>query len=433
MTNGVYSSMCELQAINYVFNKNSLQLFILNNIDADYFTTYKDHYNYIIEYFNKYNMLPSKETFQSKFSDSFEWIFVTDPEESIIDRLREAKLFRDLINDYKAIGEKIKSGQSDKAVELMASLSQQYMKQSQVKCIDLISDVKIRYDSYVERVNNPERYFVSTGLKELDNIIGGWDREEESATICARTGYGKSWWLIFFALQAARSGLRVGYYSGEMAENLVGYRLDTFMGNLANGSLTHGNGNIKDDYETYMENLSVVVPGHIYCFTPEHFDGNVTVAKLRAFVEKYDLQMLCIDQFSLLDDQRKARTPREQAVNISKDLRLLQKIKKIPIISAVQLNREENEDGPSTRNIAESDRIGQDATTVLFIERKADNVIITVGKARNANTGDKLTYAWNVNMGILNYIPTSNDALNGVSTDELVAEYNDTAKSDTVF
>ena len=92
MTNGVYSSMCELQAINYVFNKNSLQLFILNNIDADYFTTYKDHYNYIIEYFNKYNMLPSKETFQSKFSDSFEWIFVTDPEESIIDRLREAKL-----------------------------------------------------------------------------------------------------------------------------------------------------------------------------------------------------------------------------------------------------------------------------------------------------------------------------------------------------
>ena len=100
MTNGLYNSMCELQAINYAYSKNSIQMFILNGITSDYFTTYKDHYNYIIRYHEKYNQLPSKEIFQSKFSDNFEWIVVSDSEESIIDRLREAKLFRDLINDY---------------------------------------------------------------------------------------------------------------------------------------------------------------------------------------------------------------------------------------------------------------------------------------------------------------------------------------------
>lgn len=433
MTNNVYSSMGELQAINYAFIKNSLQIFVLNGITEEYFTTYRDHFNFIVDYFNKYNQLPSKEIFQSKFSDSFDWIYVTDSEESIVDRLKESKLFRDLIGDYKALGELIKAEKSDKAVELMGALAQQYAKRSQTKCVDLINDVKYRYDSYIERVNNPSRYFVSTGLKELDQILGGWDREEESAVICARTGYGKSWWLIFFALQAAKAGLRVGYYSGEMAENLVGYRLDTFMGNLANGSLTHGNGNIKDDYEVYVNNLSLVVPGNVFCVTPEYFDGNVTVSKLQAFIEKYDIQMLCVDQFSLLDDQHHARTPREQAVNISKDLRLLQKMKRIPILSAVQLNREESEDGPSTKNIAESDRIGQDSTTVLFIERKSGNVIITVGKARNANTGDKITYAWNVNLGTLCYIPTSNDAVSGADSSDLMSEYNDSAKSDTVF
>ena len=431
MADGIYSSMCELQAINYVYAKNSLQLFILNNIDETYFTTYKDHYRFITAYFDKYNQLPSKETFQSKFHDNFDWIYVTDPENSIIDRLREAKLFRDLIGDYKKMGELIKSEKSDEAVALMASLSQQYLKQNQSKCVDLIDDVKIRYDSYIERVNNPDRYFVSTGLKELDKIIGGWDREEESAVICARTGYGKSWWLIYFALQAARAGLRVGYYSGEMAENLVGYRLDTFMGNISNGSLTHGNGNVRDDYETYVENLSSVVPGHVYCITPEQLDGSATVSKMRAFIEKYDLQMLCVDQFSLLDDQKRAKTPREQAINISKDLRLLQKLKKIPILAAVQLNREESENGPSTRNIAESDRIGQDSTTVLFIERKNNNVILTVGKARNANTGEKLTYAWNINTGVLNYIPADTDAIHGES--DVDADYDDSDKSNSVF
>ena len=434
MTNGLYNSMCELQAINYVYNKNSIQMFILNGITSDYFTTYKDHYNYIIRYHEKYNQLPSKEIFQSKFSDNFEWIVVSDSEESIIDRLKEAKLFRDLINDYKDIGELIKSENTVKAIEKMASISQQYLKQEQSSCVDLISDAKLRFDTYIERCENPEKAFVTTGLKELDDILGGWDLKNETAAICARTGFGKSWWMIFFALMAAKSGLRVGYYSGEMEIDLVGYRLDTFMGNIANGSLTHGNANVKNQYETYMESLNKVVPGHIFCITPDMLDGSATVGKLRAFIEKYDLQMLCVDQLSLLDDQRRAKTPREQFANISKDLRALQRLKKIPILEAVQLNREDTtETGPTTKNIAESDRIGQDATTVLFIERKSDNVIFTVGKARNAKTGDKLTYAWNINMGTFHYIPIEGDARQGEGYEQLLEDYQDTAKSDSVF
>lgn len=434
MTNGLYNSMCELQAINYVYSKNSIQMFILNGITSDYFTTYKDHYNYIIRYHEKYNQLPSKEIFQSKFSDNFEWIIVSDSEESIIDRLKEAKLFRDLINDYKDIGELIKSENTVKAIEKMASISQQYLKQEQSSCVDLISDAKLRFDTYIERCENPEKAFVTTGLKELDDILGGWDLKNETAAICARTGFGKSWWMIFFALMAAKSGLRVGYYSGEMEIDLVGYRLDTFMGNIANGSLTHGNANVKNQYETYMESLNKVVPGHIFCITPDMLDGSATVGKLRAFIEKYDLQMLCVDQLSLLDDQRRAKTPREQFANISKDLRALQRLKKIPILEAVQLNREDTtETGPTTKNIAESDRIGQDATTVLFIERKSDNVIFTVGKARNAKTGDKLTYAWNINMGTFHYIPIEGDARQGEGYEQLLEDYQDATKSDSVF
>ena len=431
----MHNSVTELQAINYVFQKNSLQIFVLNGINEEHFTTYKEHYKFIVEFFEKYNQLPSKETFQGKFSDSFEWVSVTDPEEYIVEKLKEAKLFRDLINDYKELGKLIKDEKTDVAVEKMASLSQQYLKQRQSKCIDLIVDAKERFDSYMDRVNSPETSFVTTGLKELDDIIGGWDLKNETAVICARTGFGKSWWLIYFALQAARAGKRVGFYSGEMEADLVGYRLDTFLGNIANGSLTHGNENILSQYEDYIKTIAKVVTGHIYCLTPDMVDGTVTVASLRAFIEKYDLDVLCIDQFSLIDDQKNARTPREQSINISKDLRTLQRLKKIPMLIAVQLNREATKDtgGPTTRNIAESDRIGQDATTVLFIERESENVVFTVGKSRNAKTGDKLTYAWSPNMGTMRYIPTENDAKNGEGVDALLSDYNDSNRSDSVF
>ena len=167
-----------------------------------------------------------------------------------------------------------------------------------------------------------------------------------------------------------------------MEVDLVGYRMDTFLGNIPNGALNHGNEYIKEKYTTYVESLNKVVPGHIFCITPDMFDGNVTVSKLRAFVEKYDLEMLCVDQFSLLNDEKGAKNPREQMINISKDLRTLQRLKKIPILSAVQLNREDTSEsgGPSTRNISECDRIGQDSTIVLFVERKGDNYILTLGK-----------------------------------------------------
>lgn len=434
MTNALYNSMCELQSLNYVFMKNSMQIFILNGIDSTYFTTYKSHFDFLNDYYNKYNQLPSKETFQSKFSDSFEWIYVTDSEESIVNRLKEAKLFRDLISDYRSMGELIKDEKTDKAIELMASLSQQYLKQSQSKCVDLVSDAHLRYDSYMERVENPNTAFVTTGIKELDDIIGGWDMKNETAAICARTGFGKSWWLIYFAMAAAKAGLRVGYYSGEMETDLIGYRLDAFAGNISNGSLTHGNSDVKEQYKNYIDSINVNIKGHIFCVTPDMFEGSVTVGKLRAFVEKYDIQMLCIDQLSLLDDQRHAKNPREQYVNISKDLRALQRLKKIPILEAVQLNREDtSENGPSTKNIAESDRIGQDATTVLFIDRKSDNVIFTIGKSRNAKTGDKLTYAWNTNFGVFYYIPTENDAKKGEDCSDVLDMYDDKGKSDSVF
>lgn len=432
--NGVYGSMIELQIINYAFAHNSVKFFIENGINSDYFTTYKPHYEFLMSFCEQYQQLPSKETFNSRFVDNWEWVTVNDPQDYLLEKLEEAKLYRDLISEYKEIGNLIKAEKSDKAVEKMATISQKFLKQKKTDCIDLIDDAKIRFNEYVERVNNPDKAFVTTGLDELDDILGGWDMKNESALICARTGFGKSWWLIYFALQAAKTGLRVGFYSGEMELDLVGYRMDTFLGNIANGSLTHGNGSIREQYENYIETINKVVTGHIFCLTPDMCGGSVTPSKLRAFIEKYDIQMMCIDQFSLLNDENGAKNPREQAVNISKDLRNIQRLLKIPMLIAVQLNREENENGPSTRNISESDRIGQDATTVLFIERKMDNVIISVGKSRNAKTGDKLTYAWNINMGLLHYIPTDNDAKNGVGSKVVENDYiNDSGKSDSVF
>lgn len=421
--------MIELQCLNYIFQTNSFHIVLMNGIDETYFYTYREQFNFIKDYYDKYNQLPSKETFQDKFSDSFEWIAVTDPESYIVSQLIDNKMYRTLADDFNKAIHLIKDGKTADAVNVLTAATANFQQVKQTGCIDLIDDAKIRYDNYVAAMGDVTNAFVKTGLKELDEILGGWDVKNESAIIAARTGVGKSWWLIYFAVQAAKQGRQVGYYSGEMDSDLVGYRLDTIMSHISNKALTRADDRIQLQYKTFIDNINQHMPGHIYCLTPDMVDGPVTVPKIRAFIEKYNIDFMCIDQLSLLDDARHGRTPREQMANISKDLRVLQRLKKIPMLSAAQLNREETEHGPSTRNISESDRIGQDATTILFIEKQeADNLVITVGKARNAKTGDKLTYAWTIDTSELLYIATENDAKKGEDIEKIANEYVDSKK-----
>lgn len=436
MANKVYDAMAELQILNYVFQKNSMSVFTKNDLDETLFNTYKDHYKFLVDFENKYNQLPSKETFQAKFGDTFDWVVVTDPEEFIVKNLRQAKRYRDLISNFKEIANMSSSRDDDAVMALLNKACEEFQKGSAQKCVELISDASKRLDIYEDKVNNPDRAFLTTGLKELDDVIGGWDRTNELAIICARTGFGKSWMATLFATSAVNSGLRVGYYSGEMDADYIGYRFDTFNANLPNGSLTHGNASVLEQYRNYIETLPKNTKGKFFVLQPDDCDGSVTVTKLKNFIENNNLDILFVDQFSLLEDERHGKTTREQFVNLSKDLQSLQRLKRIPFVAAVQMNREDTTEsgGPTTKNIAESDRIGQDATTVLFLDRKGDNLDITVGKARNSKTGDKLTYTWNVNMGIMTYIPTENDARNGEGAESALLSYDgDSNKSDSVF
>ena len=279
--------------------------------------------------------------------------------------------------------------------------------------LDILRDTS-RYDAYVDRLNSFDKYYVRTGFAELDNIIGGWDREEELATIAARTNQGKSWLLLKFAVEAAKQGLVVGIYSGEMSERKVGYRIDTLIEHISNGALIHGSSAIQAEYKNYIDNLPNRFKGSIKVLTPKMINGPAGVMALRAFIEKDKLDILFVDQHSLLEDDRHAKNPVERASNISKDLKNLQVVKRIPIISVSQQNRTSTENGIGSEHIAQSDRIAQDSTIILFFERdKKDNSLLSIDlvKSRDSVNGKKLVYKVDFNTGTFIYIPQENDSV----------------------
>ena len=119
-----------------------------------------------------------------------------------------------------------------------------------------------------------------------------------------------------------------------------------------------------------------------------------------------------MDQHSLLDDMRRGRTEFERAANISKDIKLLQVTKHIPIITVSQQNRSkvDEEKGAGTENISNSDRIAQDSTIIIFLSQDQDIMTLNIAKSRDGGTGKKLKYMIDLDHGKFTYIPTEEDS-----------------------
>ena len=395
--------MIQLQFLNYLLNTKDSSLLLVNNITDEFFSDYKEEYKFIKDHLNEYGTIPDQITFLDKFPH-FDIVYVNETPDYLIDKLYEDRNTRRLAEIFNKIRKLLMEGKVDDAMQMYTSSQQSVVQAKHIDAVDILRDTS-RYDAYVERCENFDKYYVKTGFRELDEIIGGWDAQEELATIVARSNMGKTWVLLKCAVAAVEQGLKVGIYSGEMSERKVGYRIDTLISNISNKDITKGNREIQNEYKRYLDSLPNKYKGFIKVLTPLMIDGPAGVSALRAFIEKEDLDILFIDQHSLLEDDRKAKNPVEKASNISKDLKNLQVLKKIPIISVSQQNRSSTENGVGLEHIAQADRIGQDSTVVIFFEQKDGLMTLHLVKSRDSENMRDLTYMIDLNHGKFTFVP----------------------------
>lgn len=422
--------MIQLQFINYLLSSKDSSALLINNITADFFSDYKAEFNFIKKHLAEYNTVPDLISFLDAFPN-FDVIEVNESVDYLIDKLYKDRNKRNLVESFNKMREYLTADDIESAQRLFEEAKENAIQAKHIEAVDILRDTS-RYDAYLERCENFDKYYTKTGFPELDEIIGGWDRQEELATIVARSNQGKSWILLKCAVAAVEQGLNVGIYSGEMSERKVGYRVDTLISNISNTAITKGDRAVQNTYKSYLDKLPAKYSGTMKVLTPTMIDGPAGVTALRAFIERENLDILFIDQHSLLEDDRKARNPVEKASNISKDLKNLQVLKKIPIISVSQQNRSSTENGVGLEHIAQADRIGQDSTIVIFFEQKDGFINMHLIKSRDSANMKDLTYAVDLNRGTFTYVPEDANALDGQGTQELRQMFNED-KGENVF
>lgn len=258
----------------------------------------------------------------------------------------------------------------------------------------------------IENQLGEDRETISTGFKELDNILKGWRRGEELVVFMGRTGQGKSWMGLKFAFDAVLHGERVGIYSGEMSKEQLQERI------LCCAKQTYTS--TKEEAKKFCDDNKLSIP----LLTQREIRGRANIQDIERFIVKENLTMIVIDQLSLMEDiTSKPGTPlRQQYGNISMDLFTLSSRYKLPVILLVQSNRQggENKNGPALENIAESDAVAQNATRVISM--KNENKTLTLNLLKNRYGDSSLIQRYTVDFGINKYTP-----INEVTVPEITA------------
>lgn len=397
--------MVALQILSRVIQTQDISIIERNNLTVDYFPEYQDEFEYIMNHYREYGNVPDKLTFISHFQD-FEVVEVQESESYLIDTIREEYLYYKSVPVVQKVAELLKTD-SNAAAEYMLNAMKELQPNYRIGGTDIIQNAEERYNAFIDRRDNQENWFFTTGFPELDDIIHGINRAEELMILFARINQGKSYVLQKICTHVWEIGFNIGYISPEMGELSVGYRFDTIHENFSNQGMMWGKKDFDDKkYKSYIEELKKRKNKFVVA-TPADFDNQITITKLKQFIKQHKLDLIAIDGITYLSDERGRRNDNKTTslTNISEDLKSMGMELKVPVLAVVQANRggvvdKESDDLPELESIRDSDGIAANATIVLAIKQGPDGVItLQIKKGRGNKVGDKISYQWSPDVG----------------------------------
>lgn len=255
----------------------------------------------------------------------------------------------------------------------------------------------------VEAGTKPKK--VSTGYDQLDSVCGGL-HASNLVIIGARPGVGKTAVGLSVAFNVAKSGT-VLFCSLEMSQKELMERLLCSQAHvpvvaLRNRALT----------PEQLGNINGIIGDIEACDLRIVDDTALSVmslkSKARQYASKTDLKLIVVDYIQLLTHGNRHSSRLEEVTAISKDLKLLARELKVPVLALCQLNRAstyKDKDGqsqePDISHLRESGSLEQDADQVWLLSWPKnkefgswDQIDIKVAKNRHGNMGT-VSLPWN--------------------------------------
>lgn len=429
MTDQNQKGILEAQIISKILNKKSWDIIEKYGLDSKYFNTIiqddegnplaniKDIFNFIKNHKQQYKMIPDKSTVLANFPD-FTIVDVDEDDKYLVNNLKKAYNTEKIANGINNFADILVNKGDIAAISKIKDFINGYEDTSYSNIgLDLIHEgAQQRLNTFIEAMSNPEKVCISTGLKELDEVLGGgWYRQGEFAVVQARTGHSKSFFLIKFLYECWNKGENVALYEPEMDANGVGYRLDSIIEQWSNFKLRQGKDIQDTQYKSYIKKLQER-PNKFFFLTPKDFQNTCTVSKLREFCKLNNIKLLGIDGMEvprhIIDERATKNTPIfSQIGDVATDFLEMSRELQIPVIAVAQANRQDKDTELDVNTVSGSYDIPKICTFMMAIKKDGRRVTIRPIKTRNSDEGKPITYLVDLDKGIWQEDSTSDVAI----------------------
>ena len=210
-----------------------------------------------------------------------------------------------------------------------------------------------------------------TGFHDLDAKMG-WLQPTDLIILAGRPSMGKSAMCVNIAVNVAKRGCPVGFFSLEMSAEQIGMRVlgdyvDISPEKLRKGEFDKSRRDALQELALAAKKLPIEIDAR----------GGLTItqvaARARRMKRQQGIQLLVVDYLQLMTAGRKTENRVQDVSAITMGLKALAKELGIPVLALSQLNRSvdarENK-RPHLADLRESGSIEQDADIVLFVYRE---------------------------------------------------------------
>ena len=287
----------------------------------------------------------------------------------------------------------------DKAEQMLLNVAQQGVTSNFYHIKDLLKEAYERAES----ADNDAGLGISTGFKDLDKMLGGFQKSD-LIILAARPSVGKtSLSLDFLRAASVVEKKKAAYFSLEMGRQSIIDRIVAMQAGIPFWEIRTGGLN-DEKFVRFAEAMGVLSETDIYIDDKPGQSINEVRTKARRIAVERGVDIIFVDYMQLLHADSSESRQLEVSM-ISQGLKNIARELEVPVIALSQLSRaieSRQSRRPQLSDLRDSGSIEQDADIVMFIDRESTYnpdterkglADLVVAKHRNGPTGD-IELAW---------------------------------------
>lgn len=209
---------------------------------------------------------------------------------------------------------------------------------------------------------------ITTGLRELDSILGGW-HDSDLTIIGARPAMGKTALMLGMAEASSAAGTRTGVISAEQPAVQIGVRRLSLASNVGAATIRSGQFH-EDDWGKLHAGLSNARDRPLWIYDRSAITLDELVGVARKWKHTHDIGILFIDYAQRITVPGADRVT--EVSKIARGLKNLARDLKIPVVTLAQVKAgvdQRPDKRPTAGDLANSDELTREADQILMLYR----------------------------------------------------------------